>query len=97
MKKQPRKPQLNDILPKYTVEDMLEPDLEVRAEMGVINKSLDNLALKIGRPLTEEEQEAILNIVDLLSPKDENGDIILFASFDYAWQVYQKRPKTTQL
>ncbi len=97
MKKQAREYKLSDILPKYTVEDMLEPDPVVRAEMVYINQSLEDLALKIGRILTEDERTAVLEVVEELSPKDEDGDIVSFASFDYAWKVYQESPKNTKL
>ena len=90
MAEEPKKIKLEDILPKYTLEDMLEPDPYVRAELGVINKNFDELELEIGRTLTEEERHEILSIVEALSPKDEDGDIVSFASFTYAWKVYQE-------
>ena len=56
MAEEPKKIKLEDILPKYTLEDMLEPDPYVRAELGVINKNFDELELEIGRKLMEARE-----------------------------------------
>jgi hypothetical protein len=44
----------------------------------------------LGRELTENEQIAILDIVDEYTPKDKDGNYLChLLPFDYAWKVYK--------
>lgn len=58
----------------------------------LIDNRLDNLKADLNRDLTEQEESALLDIVDEYTPKDEDGnyagDII---SFDKAWEIYELR------
>lgn len=57
-----------------------------------IDNKLEDLALTLGRDLTDKEETAVLDIVDEYTPKDENGnyagDLI---PFDKAYEIYELR------
>ncbi len=63
-----------------------------------IDARLDALAAHIGRPMTEDEQSAVLDIVDDFQPKDEKGDFLgPLISFEKAWEVYELRSQIREL
>ncbi len=82
-----------DILPKYTLNDLFDEEAEsyVKEEEAEIDKQLEDLEELIGRKLTRDEQFAILTIVDEHSIKDDDGYIVEFLPFDYAWKIYQAK------
>ena len=93
MKKKKKKLSLDDILPKYTVDDFVseeEYEAQVDKAMEDIDNHLTRLKKYIGRDLTKLEEEGILQIVDDFSTKDEEGYITLYFSFIQAWKIYQK-------
>lgn len=57
---------------------------------SIIDDRLDNLSSFLGRDMTSKEEEALLDIVDEYTPKDDDGnyagDLI---GFDKAWDIYQ--------
>jgi hypothetical protein len=86
-----------NILPKDVVEEFFDQqrlgqsDL-VKKNIDMIDDCINDLAKSIGRELTSNEEEAILDIVDELSPKDEDGFYLTeLIPFDYAWKVYKAR------
>jgi hypothetical protein len=77
---------------KFTAEDMLEALLEEQegANIAIIDEHLRYLAMDVGRDLTEEEQMAILDIVDEYTPKAKDGNYLCpLLPFDYAWKIYR--------
>lgn len=99
MDEEPKKLTLGDILPKPTLDDVIErPECECeqcRAEMkqaeDEIDQHLDQLQEYIGRELVEIERRAVLDIVGENSTKDEEGNIILYFSFIQAWKIYEQQ------
>ena len=90
MRKKPKKFTLEEILPKYTLEDVL-PDKEANEDnLAKIDARLDGLEKYLGRELTEDEEMAILDIVDEYTPKDKKGNYLVpLIPFDYAWKIYE--------
>lgn len=90
--KQPRKYTLTDIIKKYTFSDWLDEQesLRVNENIGIIDKHLSGLCDYLGRLLTEEETNDILDIVDEYTPKDKDGDYLgPLLPFEYAWEIYK--------
>jgi hypothetical protein len=91
MKRKKRKVKLEDILPKYTLDDVLqtaEEDKAVQEEMALIDILIAELEKHIRRKLTKEEQHDLLEVVEECSAKDEGGYVIEYVPFDYAWMIY---------
>jgi len=58
--------------------------------IGHIDNELETLADYVGRPLKESEEEAILDIVDEFTPKDEDGNYAgALLPMDRAWEIYE--------
>jgi hypothetical protein len=101
MDEKQKKLTLGDILPKPTLDDVIESQEceceQCRAEMKQaeeeIDQHLDRLQEYIGRGLVEIERRAVLDIVGENSTKDENGDIVLYFSFIQAWKIYNQEHK----
>ena len=96
MEKEPPKFTLEEILPKYTLADVIDEDPAVAYWEAEIDKLLDRLEVYVGRKLTKDERHEILEIVDKNTPRDNEGDIAgPFFPFDSAWEIYQarKQPK----
>ena len=56
----------------------------------VIENNLDNLSDFVGRDLTEKEQSRILDIVDDMTPKDEDGNYQgPPIPFEKAWRIHE--------
>ncbi len=99
MDEEPKKLTLGDILPKPTLDDVIERQEceceQCRAEMeeaeAEIDQHLDRLQEYIGRELAEIERRAVLDIVGENSTKDEHGYIVLFFSFIQAWKIYEQQ------
>jgi len=96
MKKKPKKIKLEDVIQKYTLDDVVESEEykeAVEKAEDEIDQHLDRLQGYIGRELVKIERQAVLNIVDEFSTKDDEGYIILYSSFIQAWKIYQQRRK----
>jgi hypothetical protein len=94
MKKKPKKITLKEILPKYTLDDVVETEAykeAMKAAETEIDQHLDLIQEHIGRELIKIERRAILDIVDEYSTKDEEGTIVLYFSFIQAWKIYEQR------
>jgi len=94
MKKKRKK--LEEILPKYTLDDIVETEAAKAAEKEAdeeIDRHLDILQEYIGRELLDVERRAIFDIVEKYSTKDEDGYIVLYFSFIQAWKIYQAKNK----
>jgi hypothetical protein len=99
MKKKIRKFVDDNMLPKFTAEDMFAVLLEERAaeelrqqeeNIGIIDRCLNDLEVMIGREITEDEELGILDIIDEYTPKKENGNYLgPLLPFDYAWKIYK--------
>jgi hypothetical protein len=94
MKKKPKKLTLGEILPKYTIDDVIETEADkeaVKVAEDEIDRHLDRLQEYIGRELVEIERRAVFDIVEEKSTKDEEGYIVLFFSFIQAWKIYEQQ------
>ncbi len=95
MSKKPKKITLEQILPKYTLTDVIVDDAVIENNEAEIDRRFENLAAYVGRKLTEEEQEAILDIVDECTPKDGKGYYRgPLVPFDYAWKIYENQKES---
>jgi len=94
MKKKQKKFTLGEILPKYTLDDVIETEAyeegmkEADAE---IDRHLNLLQKYIGRELIGIERRAVFDIVEEYSTKDEDGYITLYFSFIQAWKIHEQR------
>jgi hypothetical protein len=82
---------LKDILPRYTMDDVLqttEEDKAVQEEMALLDHLIAELEKHLGKKLTKDEQHDVLDIVEECSAKDKDGYIIEYAPLDYAWMIY---------
>jgi hypothetical protein len=96
MKKKPKKLTLKEILPKYTLDDVIETEADREAEKEAdaeIDRHLDLLYQYIGRELLKIERRAVLDIVEEYSTKDEDGYITLYFSFIQAWKIHEQRQR----
>lgn len=99
MDEDPKKLTLGDILPKPTLDDVIERQEceceQCRAKMkqaeDEIDQHLDQLQEYIGRELVEIERWTVLDIVEKNSTKDEDGNIVLYFSFIQAWKIYEQQ------
>jgi hypothetical protein len=65
-------------------------DIRVRKNMDIIDENFKELAEYISRDLTKYEEDAILDIVDKYTPKDDKGNYVVdILPFDYAWAIYE--------
>ncbi len=73
-----------------------EESNRTKENLEVIESNLEDLSAKVGRDLTKKEEEALLDIVDDYTPKDENGNYLgATIPFDKAWEIYElKRERT---
>jgi hypothetical protein len=96
MKKKPKKIKLEDVIQKYTLDDVVESE-EYKEEMeqaeNEIEQHLELLQAYIGRELVEIERRAVLDIVGEYSTKDDDGYIVLYFSFIQAWKIYEHQRK----
>jgi len=93
MDETPKKLTLADILPKYTLDDVIEYEgyeEDIEEAVADIDHHLERLQKYIERKLSDDEQTAVLDIVDENSTKDNKGYIILFFSFIQAWKIYEQ-------
>lgn len=96
MKKKPKKITLKEILPKYTLDDVIETEADEEAMKQAdaeVDQHLNLLYEYVGRELTGIERRAVLDIVEEYSPKNDEGYIALYSSFIQAWKIYQERRK----
>ena len=94
MKKKPKKIKLEDIIQKYTLDDVVESEEEKEAiekAENEIEQHLELLQEYIGRELVEIERRAVLDIVGEYSTKDDDGYIVLYFSFIQAWKIYERQ------
>ena len=56
-----------------------------------IDRDLNDLAKNLGRKLTEQEYDGLLDIVSEYSPKDKEGYIFDYLPFDYALKLYRMK------
>lgn len=71
---------------------------KILKNVAEIDKNFATLAGHIGRPLTDDEQGAILDIVNEFMPKDEKGGYYWpLISFEKAWEVYELRKQVKKL
>ncbi len=94
MKKKLKKIKLEDVIQKYTLDDIVESE-ESKEQMKIaedeIDQHLELLQEHIGRELVDVERRAVLDIVDEYSTKDDEGYIVLYFSFIQAWKIYEER------
>ena len=67
-----------------------------RANETKIDEGLEDLTNFVGRELTEEEQVAVLDIVDEYTPKDDDGSYAgATIPFEKAWEIYEMKQANT--
>lgn len=77
-------------MPKYTLGDVLESEGDIERRMARIYKKLEQLAIHVGRQLTKEERDEVLDIVHEYTPKDSDGYYLVpIIPFEKAWQIYK--------
>ena len=108
MKKKSRKFAHDKMLSKMTLEDVfwvvmeerkvmkrqpvIDEDQRVKNNIEIIDQRFSDLGEMIGRELTEEEESAILDIVDDYTPKNKEGNYLCsLLPFDYAWEIYEAK------
>jgi hypothetical protein len=99
MPKKPKKIKLDDVLPKYTMDDVIETEANKEAEEAAdaeVVRHLNLLYEYVGRELTGIEQRAVLDIVEEFSEKYDDGYIVIYSSFIQAWKIYQERRTNRQ-
>ncbi|MDR3642873.1 MAG: hypothetical protein P4L74_04575 [Candidatus Doudnabacteria bacterium] len=105
MKNKAQKFASDTMLPKMSLEDVFwvvmeehkvaqkqasDEDQRIEGNIGIIDEQFLELEEIVGRELTEEEQSAILDIVDEYTPKDKDGNYLCsLLPFDYAWEIYE--------
>ena len=94
MEKQTSENTLDNLLSQYELNAYFQErkELQTQENIEIIDERFDDLAKYIGRELTEEEQSALLDIVDEHTPKNSQGNyaIDLFP-FEYAWRIYETK------
>ncbi len=89
-KKQKRRFTLKDILPKYTLGDIIESEGVLERKMARIYKKLEQLEIHVGRKLTKKERDDVLDIVHEYTPRDSEGYYLVpIIPFERAWQIYR--------
>jgi hypothetical protein len=89
-----RKLTLADILPKSTLEDVIDfadEDEGVRYWERELNRWFNILEMEIGRKLSDVEWDGIIDIIEECSAKDGEGNIIQYFPLNIAWQMYLAR------
>ncbi len=81
------------------VERVRERETEVLSQNeSIIDKRLESLESRLGRTLNENEQDALLEIVDEYTPTGEDGKYLgEILPFDKAWEVYELRQEKKSL
>ena len=76
-------------------QERYQEENRTKENLDTIETNLEDLSAKVGRDLTKKEEEALLDIVDDYTPKDEEGNYIgATIPFDKAWEIYElKREK----
>ncbi len=64
-------------------------DQRVLSNERTIDDQLEDLSISLGRDLTEDEQAAVLDIMDEFSPIDDKGRILSLYPADMAWDLYE--------
>lgn len=65
--------------------------------LQVIESEIESLEGLIGRPLTDKEQDMVLDIVDDYTPKDAQGNYLgAMLPFDKAWEIYELKSQASK-
>ena len=75
---------------KYQESERIEQNIEA------LDSEFEILQDFVGRKLTEEEQDSILDIVDNYSQVGENGKYIAKFPMDKAWEIYELKSQATK-
>lgn len=96
--KKPKRVTKKEIAAKFTLEDVMwaviqehriKEEQRIAENIRFLEEQMDLLSEKIGRPLTEDEEESVLDIVDQYTPQDKDGNYLYpIIPFDYAWTIY---------
>lgn len=85
---------LSDILLKSSTfeEDPENEEKRMESNLEEIEERIKQLSKNIGRKLTDDEENDILDIVDEYTPKKENGKYLVeLLPFEYAWLIYDAK------
>lgn len=69
--------------------ERVESQQHFEQNLTAIDESLEDLEEYVGRPLTQTEQEAVIDIVDEWSPKGEDGKYVALIPYEKAWDYYE--------
>lgn len=70
----------------------------IEDRVSAIDTAFEELSITTGKDLTDDDQVAILDIVEKYSPKDKNGKIPedYLMSFDDAYEIYQMQSEVAK-
>lgn len=89
-----REEQLKEELRQEAIQALYEErrneEGQFQSNLQTLDDNLENLTAFVGRDLTENEQSAVLDIVDEYTPKNDEGDYLgAVLPFDKAWEIYE--------
>lgn len=64
--------------------------------LSTIEDGLTSLEEKIGRVLTEKEEDALLSIVDEYTPQEDGQYLGALLPFEKAWEIYELKTKASK-
>ncbi len=75
---------------RYQEEERVEKNVEY------LDEGIESLSDTLGRPLTQKEESALLDIIDEFTPKDEDGNYAgSIIPFEKAWEIYELKNGST--
>lgn len=66
---------------------------EQRKEEAALDNMVDEIEDEYGVTLTDTQEKAFFTLLERMSPKDENGDVIEYADPHAVWDVFQEKLK----
>ena len=76
--------------------EQTQAEQQIEQNVEQIDENIEMLQESVGRELSEEEQSAILDIVDEYTPKNEDGKYVGLLPFDKAWEIYELRNQASR-
>ena len=82
---------ISDLIPdmKRDIREMQKEHSEVKFYDRLLDEHINKLSDLIGRKITKKEARKVFEIVELYSPKWQDGNIIDYFPFDLAWTLYK--------
>jgi len=77
--------------------ELMQEEARESENVAYIDSELESLQEALGRPLSEKEQSALLDIVDEYTPKDDRGNYLgALVPFDKAWEIYELKTQAAK-